>query len=37
LSNDARAEYEHFLQIWKDADEDLSEVIAAKHALGEAA
>lgn len=29
----ARAEYEHFLQVWKSADVDLEEVVAAKKAI----
>ena len=29
----ARAEYQPFLEIWKDADQDVPEVIAAKKAL----
>jgi len=32
-SAQARAEYEQFLQVWKDADGDVPEVIAAKKAL----
>jgi tetratricopeptide (TPR) repeat protein len=34
LREQARAEYESFLQVWKDADADIPEVIAAKQALG---
>ena len=30
----ARAEYEQFRQVWKDADADVPEVVAAKKALG---
>ena len=30
----ARSEYEQFLQVWKDADADVPEVMAAKKALG---
>ena len=29
----AREEYERFLQVWKDADQDLPEVIAARQSL----
>jgi tetratricopeptide (TPR) repeat protein/DNA-binding winged helix-turn-helix (wHTH) protein len=31
----ARSEYEQFLRIWKDADPDIPEVIAARRSLGE--
>lgn len=33
LRERARAEYERFVQVWKDADADIPEVIAAKKAL----
>jgi len=29
----ARAEYEQFLQVWKDADGDVPEIVGAKKAL----
>lgn len=32
-SEQARAEYERFLQVWKDADSDIPEVVAARKAL----
>jgi Flp pilus assembly protein TadD len=33
----ARAEYERFLQLWRDADPDVPEVVAARQRLGAAA
>jgi tetratricopeptide (TPR) repeat protein len=32
-SNQARAEFRHFLEVWKDADPDIPEVVAAKQRL----
>jgi len=34
LYDQARAEYERFLRVWKDADADVPEVVAAKKVLG---
>jgi tetratricopeptide (TPR) repeat protein/DNA-binding winged helix-turn-helix (wHTH) protein len=34
LRNQARTEYESFLQVWKNADPDIPEVVAAKMVLG---
>ena len=35
LRDQARAEYEQFLQVWKDADADIPEVVNAKKVLSE--
>jgi hypothetical protein len=33
MRDQARTEYEAFLQVWKDADADIPEVISARKAL----